>query len=137
MKKNNIIKSTEDCLEFGKIFSEKLTKGNVVGLIGNLASGKTTFVKGVMLGLGFKYTVSSPTFTLINNYDAKLNVNHVDFYREPNIDRWKEIGFEELVYNSDLVLVEWADLIPDIMPKDTLYLKFEHIENNFRKISVL
>ena len=92
MKKNNIIKSTEDCLEFGKIFSKKLTKGNVVGLIGNLASGKTTFVKGVMLGLGFKYTVSSPTFTLINNYDAKLNVNHVDFYREDTLHYGFSLG---------------------------------------------
>ena len=73
----------------------------------------------------------------INNYNANYNVMHVDFYREPNKKRWVELGFNELVYSSDIVLIEWADLIPDILPDDTKFIQFEHYNQNYRKISLL
>ena len=126
-----------ECIEFGKKFSKKLIPGCTIGLIGELATGKTTFVKGILEGLGYKYTVSSPTFTLINNYEAKLKVMHVDFYREPKIKRWIDIGFKELILDSDIVLIEWADLIPEILPDNTTILKFEHYKNNKRKIYLI
>ena len=138
MQKNNfIVKSSEECMQLGESFSKNLKKGSVFGLIGDLSSGKTTFVKGFLKGLDFKYIVSSPTFTLINNYDAKFNVNHVDFYREPNIKRWNDIGFTELMYNSDIMIIEWADLIPDLLPEGTIYIKFEHYKKNYRKIFLI
>ena len=118
-------------------FSKNLNAGDIVGLIGDLAAGKTTFVKGVLEGLGYNYTVSSPTFTLINNYEASLDVMHVDFYREPNINRWVELGFRELIYSSGLVLIEWADLIPCLIPSEAMMIKFEHINENERKIYTL
>ena len=73
--------------------------------------------------MNYPYTVSSPTFTLVNSYEADYNVIHADFYREPNIDRWNDFGFRELIYKNDIVLVEWADLIPDILPEDTIFIK--------------
>ena len=121
-------------MKLGIDFSKNLKAGDIVGLIGELATGKTTFVKGVLEGLGYNYTVSSPTFTLINNYEASLDVMHVDFYREPNINRWVELGFRELIYSSGLVLIEWADLIPGLIPSEAMMLKFEHINKNERKI---
>ena len=138
MQKINILtNSFEDTMRLGIDFSENLKAGDIVGLIGDLAAGKTTFVKGVLEGLGYNYTVSSPTFTLINNYEASLDVMHVDFYREPNINRWVELGFRELIYSSGLVLIEWADLIPGLIPSEALMIKFEHINENERKIYTL
>ena len=124
-------------MKLGIDFSKNLKAGDIVGLIGDIAAGKTTFVKGVLEGLGYNYTVSSPTFTLINNYEASLDVMHVDFYREPNINRWVELGFRELIYSSGLVLIEWADLIPGLIPSETIMIKFEHINENERKIYTL
>ena len=138
MQKINILtNSFEDTMKHGIDFSKNLKSGDIVGLIGDLAAGKTTFVKGVLEGLGYNYTVSSPTFTLINNYEASLDVMHVDFYREPNINRWVELGFRELIYSSGLVLIEWADLIPDLIPSEAMMIKFEHINENERKIYTL
>jgi len=131
---NYITSSYDETIKIGEEISKKLKPNVIIGLIGNLAAGKTTFVKGFLKGLGYKYTVSSPTFTLINNYDAKYNVMHVDFYREANMERWREIGFKDLLINSQIVLVEWADLLPDLLPKETLYIKFEHGDDNTRKI---
>ena len=138
MKKFNFISNSDiESMQFGKKFSKTIQQGSIFGLIGGLATGKTTFVKGLMEGLGYKYTVSSPTFTLINNYQGKFDVMHVDFYREPNKKRWIDLGFNELLYNSDYVFIEWADLIPSILPKETIYLKFEHFQSGKRKISLL
>ena len=97
---NYITSSYDETIKIGEEISKKLKPNVIIGLIGNLAAGKTTFVKGFLKGLGYKYTVSSPTFTLINNYDAKYNVMHVDFYREANMERWREIGFKDLLINN-------------------------------------
>ena len=138
MKKNNYLtNSYEDTMKLGIDFSKNLKNKDIVGLIGDLAAGKTTFVKGVLKGLGYEYTVSSPTFTLINNYEAKIEVMHVDFYREPNIQRWIELGFKELIYSNGIVLIEWADLIPELIPSEAIMIKFEHINQNERKIYML
>jgi len=135
MDKFNIITSSyNETIKLGEKISKKIKPNIIIGLIGNLASGKTTFVKGFLKGLGYKYTVSSPTFTLINNYDANFNVMHVDFYREKDVQRWREIGFKNLIIDTDVVLVEWADLLPELLPAETLYIKFEHCSDNKRKI---
>jgi len=136
-KINLLTDSYEDTMKLGFDFSKNLEAGDIVGLIGDLSAGKTTFIKGILKGLGYKYTVSSPTFTLINNYEAELDVMHVDFYREPNINRWVELGFRELLYSSGLVLIEWADLIPELIPSEAIMLKLEHINENKRKIYML
>ena len=134
---SHITSSSDETIKIAEEISREIKPNVIIGLIGNLASGKTTFVKGFLKGLGYKYTVSSPTFTLINNYDAKYNVMHVDFYREANMKRWREIGFKDLLINSEIVLVEWADLLPDLLPKETVYIKFEHGDDNTRKIHLL
>ena len=135
MKKlNAIVKSENETLMLGENFARDLSKGDILGLNGDLGSGKTTFVKGILRGLNYQGHVTSPTFTLINEYDANLYVIHVDFYREENINRWKHLGFEETMYNSDLVIIEWCNLIPEILPEEIKIIQFEHIDINKRKI---
>ena len=138
MKKiNHITKNAEESIKLAEDFAKDIKAGSIIGLIGELATGKTTFVKGILKGLEYQFDVTSPTFTLVNNYTAKYNVVHADFYREPNIKRWTNIGFSELMYNSDIVLIEWANLIPDILPDNTIFIKFEHYQKNKRKIYLL
>ena len=123
-------------IKLGEKFSSQLKYGDIIGFNGDLGSGKTTFIKGILKGLNYKEIVTSPTFTLINEYDAKYKVLHIDFYRETNIDRWKNIGIEETLNDNNIVLIEWSNLIPDLLPEDMKVLNFTHIENNKRKISL-
>ncbi len=132
--RNIITNSTEETQKLGKSFSKYLKPGNIVALIGNLAAGKTSFVKGVLKGLDYKYEVTSPTFTLINEYYAKSKVIHVDFYREENITRWNELGFQNMIHSDSIILIEWADLIPDLLPHIDYKLYFKHNGEDKRKI---
>jgi len=134
--KSMITTSTEETQKLGESFSKNLKPGNVVALIGNLAVGKTSFVKGVLRGLDYKYEVTSPTFTLINEYYAKSKVIHVDFYREENITRWNELGFQNMINSDSIILIEWADLIPDLLPNIDYKLHFEHNGEDKRKIEI-
>tara|TARA_B100000029_G_C17419559_1_gene903778 strand:+ start:575 stop:994 length:420 start_codon:yes stop_codon:yes gene_type:complete len=131
---SHITNSPEDSIVLGEKIATYLKKGDILGLVGDLGTGKTTFVKGILKGLKYNNTVTSPTFTLINEYNAAMNVMHVDFYREENIERWKNMGFEEMMYKSDLVIIEWANLIPQLLPEDISTIRFEHINLNERRI---
>ena len=130
----HISKSANDTLELGKLLSGQLKKGDIIGLDGDLGTGKTTFAKGILSGLNYDGNVVSPTFTLINEYSADMYVVHADFYREENIERWLNLGFEETMYNSDLVIIEWPSLIPNILPEDIDIVNFEHAGDDTRKI---
>ena len=134
--KSMVTTSTEETQKLGESFSKNLKPGNIIALIGNLAAGKTSFVKGVLKGLGYKYEVTSPTFTLINEYYAKSKVIHVDFYREENITRWNELGFQNMINSDSIILIEWADLIPDLLPNIDYKLHFEHNGEDKRRIEI-
>ena len=107
----------------------------VISLEGDLGAGKTTFVQGLLKGFNYKNDVTSPTFTLINEYNADFKVIHIDFYREPNINRWKHLGLHEFMNNHHIILIEWGNLIPELLPEDTIHIFFEHVDNNKRKIA--
>jgi len=132
-----ISNSAEDTMNLGCKISKSLESGEIIGLNGNLGSGKTTFIKGILKGLNYKSDVTSPTFSLVNEYDADLKVIHIDFYREPNVKRWQDIGFEEIIYNNDIILIEWSNLIPEILPKEIKIFTFFHLDINKRKINLL
>tara|TARA_Y100000590_G_C15652802_1_gene989428 strand:+ start:309 stop:728 length:420 start_codon:yes stop_codon:yes gene_type:complete len=136
-KKNNFISyGPDDTFNFGVELSSKFKNGDIIGLIGNLAAGKTTFVKGFLKGLNYKYEVTSPTFTLVNEYEAKNKVIHIDFYREPNIKRWNNIGFSDIINDNAIIIIEWADLLLDLLPENTYKIYFEHDLKNKRKIYI-
>ena len=88
----SVTKSNIETEQLGYDFSKKISKGDIITLNGNLGSGKTTFVKGVLKGLNYQYEVTSPTYTLINEYNADYDIIHIDCYREKDVNRWLNIG---------------------------------------------
>ena len=129
-----ITNNEKECKLLGFSIANKLKQGDVVSLEGDLGAGKTTFIQGVLEGLNYQYDVTSPTFTLINEYNADLKVIHIDFYRENDTQRWKEIGINEYFHSNNLVLIEWGNMIDEILPDNVIRIYFEHITLNKRKV---
>ena len=137
-KINNLFNSSTnsdlETQELGIQFSKFIKNGDVITLNGNLGSGKTTFVKGVLIGLGYKDEVTSPTYTLINEYKAKYNIIHLDCYREKDMNRWLNIGLIDYFNDQNILFIEWAENIKNILPDNTKKLFFEVISLNERMI---
>lgn len=95
-----------------------LPPGSVVALSGPLGSGKTTFTKGIASAIGVEEIVTSPTFTLINEYAGTIPLYHIDTYRLEGIGEFQEIGGEELLYDMGIAVIEWSDKIASLLPAD-------------------
>lgn len=109
--------SDKDTIGFGIKFSKSLQPSDVVACFGDLGTGKTCFIKGVCLGLGVREHVSSPSFTIVNEYNIRdLKVFHFDFYRVKSINEIREIGVEEYLNSNGISLIEWADRIKELLP---------------------
>ena len=137
-------KSIEDTKRFAQDFLAKLPVDNkqatVVGLYGNLGSGKTTFTQCVAEILGVEEHLTSPTFVIMKRFKIKdlrfKDLIHIDAYRLKSGDELRKLGFEELLRDpKNLILIEWADLVADILPKDHIKLYFEFVDDLTRKIS--
>ena len=134
-----ITKSTEETFEVGRRIGADLKGGEIIALIGEMGAGKTTFVQGLAKGLGVKNKIVSPTFILMRSYMGKLNLYHLDLYRlEGNIeDHVKNLGLFDIWRDEkNVVVVEWAEKIQNILPKETIWIKFESIDEDQRKISL-
>jgi tRNA threonylcarbamoyladenosine biosynthesis protein TsaE len=106
--------------------SKALQPGEVLALAGDLGSGKTQFVKGLVAGLGSAVTVTSPTFTLIHEYpDGRLPVYHFDFYRLGNRTDAVRLGLDDYFFGDGISVVEWADRFPDLIPSGADWIFFE------------
>ena len=120
-----------DTFRFGKKLGEEAKPGQVFTLIGDLGVGKTAFTKGVAEGLGIEEPISSPTFTIVQVYDSgRLPFYHFDVYRIGDIEEMDEIGFEDYIYSGGVSMIEWANLIEEILPVS--YQKIV-IEKNLEK----
>ena len=125
---SNSPKETEN---IAKAFAKELKGGDVVCLNGDLGTGKTAFVQGLVKALGFSEPISSPTFTVINCYEGgRMPIYHFDVYRIEDYDEMYEIGYEEYVYGDGLTLIEWSQKINDILPRDRYEIT---IEKNYEK----
>ena len=124
----------------GKKIGENLKSGDVLCLDGDLGVGKTVFTKGVAAGLGIKDDVSSPTFTLIQEYyGGRLPLYHFDVYRIDGPWDMDDLGYEEYFYGEGVCLVEWGSMIKELFPENTIYVRIEKdLEKGFdyRKITV-
>lgn len=130
-----ILQSLKDTECFGKEFADSLKPGQVVALIGPLGAGKTTLTKAIAKGLGITETLSSPTFTIVCEYETgRLPLYHFDVYRVHDEDELFEMGFEEYFHKGGVCLIEWADLVMDLLPKDTIILKLDYGENDETRI---
>jgi len=131
---NRIVNNVIECEVLAEKISKKIQVGYIISLEGELGTGKTTFIKGILKGFNYDQDVTSPTFTLINEYEADYKVIHIDFYREPNIQRWLQIGIHEYMNSNNIILIEWGNLIPKLLPEETIHIYFKHIEKNKRRI---
>ncbi|MBC8257144.1 MAG: tRNA (adenosine(37)-N6)-threonylcarbamoyltransferase complex ATPase subunit type 1 TsaE [Candidatus Marinimicrobia bacterium] len=129
--------SAEATLKSGEHFADFLEKGDVFAFIGELASGKTTFIKGILKGLDYNKSVTSPTFTLVNEYDAKYPIIHIDCYREDELERWIKLGLNDYFSEENIVIIEWADKMKSLLPENTIKVNFSHKSLNSREIILI
>jgi tRNA threonylcarbamoyladenosine biosynthesis protein TsaE len=120
----------------GERLATLLAAGSVVAFDGELAAGKTTMIRGICRGLQVRQPVQSPTFTLINEYQGKLPVYHLDCYREQRKQEWMALGIEDYLYGEGVTLVEWASSIGELIPHSSIRIIMNHImvEDNCREI---
>jgi len=131
-----ITNSTKETFNLGRKLAAFLKKGDIVGLEGNLGSGKTIFVKGIACGLNFnKDKVVSSSFILIREYDAKIPLYHFDLYRLKKKSEFLELGYEEYFFGEGISLVEWADRVKEFIPPKALFISFDIIGENKRRIT--
>ena len=124
--------SVDDTYFLARKFAQSISKGNVVALIGNLGTGKTTFTKGLAKALGILENVGSPTFKLVSEYVGTDSVlYHIDAYRLEGSKDFLNIGGEEYLPTEDgITVIEWADIIGDILDDDVIQVKFARVQNN-------
>jgi tRNA threonylcarbamoyladenosine biosynthesis protein TsaE len=132
-------RSLSETQDLAKRIGRLATEGTVIALIGHLGSGKTAFVQGLAQGLEVpsNYYITSPTFTLINEYPGRCRLFHVDLYRINSVFEAEEIGLFEILEGSGVTAIEWAERVADALPVDHLRIQFEILENESRKISIL
>ena len=132
--------SENETLELGRRLGQKAVPGQVFSLVGDLGVGKTVFTKGMAEGLEIAEPVSSPTFTILQVYDeGKLPFYHFDVYRIGDPEEMDEIGYEDYFYGDGVCLVEWANLIEELMPENTIRVRIEKdLEKGFdyRRITI-
>ena len=122
---------------FAKRMGENLSGGEVLALDGDLGAGKTVFVQGLAVGLGISEAVTSPTFTLVQEYrGGRLPLFHFDVYRIGDPEEMFEIGFSEYLSGGGVTVVEWASLIRDWMPEHTTWIEISYAGENARDITI-
>jgi tRNA threonylcarbamoyladenosine biosynthesis protein TsaE len=131
-------KNSKETIDVGKRIGKLFQAGDVVALMGELGSGKTTFTQGLTrgLGVGEKDYVSSPSFTLIKEYKGRLPVYHIDLYRLNDIREVYDLGYEEYFYGKGVTIIEWGGKIKKLLPKETLIINLEIIGENKRRIEL-
>lgn len=132
--------SEKETREFAKGLGEGAKEGQVYCLIGDLGVGKTVFTQGFAEGLGVEDWVNSPTFTIVQEYrDGRLPFYHFDVYRIGDPEEMYEVGFEDYVYGEGVCLIEWANLIEDILPLDAITVRINKDLDkgfNYRRIVI-
>jgi tRNA threonylcarbamoyladenosine biosynthesis protein TsaE len=121
--------------EIGRQFAKNLTARSVLALTGELGSGKTQFVKGLVAGLGSDAVVTSPTFTIIHEYSGgRLPVYHFDFFRLQDRQSIARLGLDDYFFGDGVAVIEWADRVPDLIPENARWISFELKSENERMI---
>lgn len=131
IKLNNL----EETERFGKFLGENLNPGDVLCLNGDLGAGKTTLTKSIALGLGIEDYVTSPTFTIVNEYYGKVNLYHIDTYRLDDKVDVDYLGFDEYFYSEGVTIVEWAEKIKDTLPEEYIEINISSKEDK-RKLEI-
>jgi tRNA threonylcarbamoyladenosine biosynthesis protein TsaE len=130
-----ISNSPAETEKFGREFAKKLSAGSVLALKGELGSGKTQFVKGLVAGIGSATAVTSPTFTIIHEYSGgRWPIYHFDFFRIEDRQSALRLGLDEYFFEVGVSVIEWADRFPDLIPESAQWISFEMKSENERAI---
>lgn len=126
--------SPDQTMDIAKEFSKKVKKSDIICLRGDLGAGKTQFVRGFIQGFGFTGNeVTSPTFTVINEYRGNPSIYHFDCYRLEHYSEAVEIGAEEYFYGDGITIIEWPDKISEILPNDSVDITIKVLSENKRE----
>lgn len=133
------IDSLEGLQSVAEAVIESLDGRNVVAFCGAMGAGKTTLISAIMEYLGSADTVTSPTFALVNQYGTAAGdvVYHFDFYRINRIEEVFDMGYEEYFYSGDLCLIEWPELIEDLLPEDAMVVKIDVLSPTRRRFTII
>jgi len=127
MKKSIILKTEEDTKAFGASLAENIRPGDIFALVGDLGTGKTTLAKAIAAALSVKETITSPTFTIVSEYlSGRIPFYHFDVYRVHEEEELFEIGFEEYLEGNGVCVIEWGDLVKDILPSRTKWIRLRY-----------
>ena len=128
--------SAETTIEIGKKIGNCLTKGTIIAFKGTLAAGKTTLTKGIAEALEIDEVITSPTFTLISEYEGRLPLYHFDVYRLDSVEDFLNLGSEEMMYGDGVCAIEWSEKIEAALPNDAIIIDIEILTPETRKITI-
>ena len=117
-----ITNSPEETEKIGAAIGKIIPAGTVLAYRGDLGAGKTAFTRGLAAGLGYKGRVTSPTFTIVNEYEGRIPLFHFDMYRLPDSDALFDIGWDDYLDRGGVCAVEWSEQVDDALPEDTIYV---------------
>ncbi|MBR1842606.1 MAG: tRNA (adenosine(37)-N6)-threonylcarbamoyltransferase complex ATPase subunit type 1 TsaE [Oscillospiraceae bacterium] len=129
-------KSEAETSALGAELASRLAPGAVIAMYGDLGAGKTAFTRGLASGLGLKSRVSSPTFTIVNEYLGRIPLFHFDMYRLKDADELFEIGWEDYLARGGVCVVEWSENVEGAFPPETIVVKIEKTGENERSIEI-
>lgn len=129
-------RSAEETRALGERLGARLGKSDVVACVGALGAGKTCFLQGLARGLGVQTDVTSPTFVLVNEYEGRLRVYHVDAYRTTSLTELVDIGIEEMLHGDGVTVVEWADKLLPLLPARAITVTISGLGDEPREIEL-
>lgn len=135
MRKVITTNSAEETIALGEKLGRLLKPGDVLALFGDLGAGKTTFTKGLAVGLGLEADVHSPTFTLIHEHPGPTPLYHIDLYRLSSEEEVEYIGIDEYIYSDGVTIIEWADRMKSLLPEERLDMEFKMKGDTEREIT--
>lgn len=133
-----ILRNESDTRAFGLELAEKLQPGDVIALVGDLGTGKTALTRYIAEGLGVTETISSPTFTIVKEYSSgRIPLFHFDVYRLSDGGELLDIGADEYLNGNGACIIEWADIVADVLPDDAIVIQLLYGENEGERIAVI
>ncbi len=134
-----IVTTVDETYKIGELIGSRVNSGDIICLIGDLGTGKTHLTKGIAKGLDIKDHITSPTFTIVNEYTGRLKLYHFDVYRVNDPDEIAAIGFDEYIFSDGVSVIEWANYIEELIPPNNLSIAIEKVPSlgdDFRKITI-
>ena len=134
--KKVITKTEQETEELGESFAQQLYPGAVIAMYGDLGAGKTAFIRGLARGLETEARVSSPTFTIVNEYPGRIPLFHFDMYRLSSAEELFDIGWEDYLARGGVCAAEWSENVPGAFEQDAFTVRIEKIGENSREITI-